>query len=191
MEFSFRLYLVFLTLLYLERLVELFVSRRNMRQLIAGGATEYGLGHFRFMAVFHALFPVAAAMEVWLLDRVFPGPLGYAALGVALSAQGLRWWAVHTLAGGWTVKIIVPPHGRPVTRGPYRFLRHPNYLAVALEVTAVPLVHGAWLTGLLATLINSILLGIRIRAEERAWGARYGAAFAGRSRFIPGVGGDS
>jgi len=186
-EISFRLYLFLLTLLYLERLVELYVSRRNMRQLIAAGATEYGLGHFWLMAVFHALFPVAAAMEVWLLDRVFPGPLGFAALAVALSAQGLRWWAVHTLGGGWTVKIIVPPDCLPVTRGPYRFLRHPNYLAVALEVAAVPLIHGAWLTALLATLINSVLLGIRIRTEERAWGSRYAAAFAGRRRLIPGV----
>jgi methyltransferase len=184
---SFRYYLIFLTLLYLERGVELVVSRRNERRLRAENAITYGRGHFHVMAVFHAVFPAAAAAEVWLAGRVFPGLIGWAALAVALLAQGLRWWAVASLTGAWTVKILVSPRRVPVTRGPYRFVRHPNYAAVGLEVGAVPLIHGAWITALAGTTVNALLLRTRIRAEERALGADYAAIFAGRPRWLPGV----
>jgi methyltransferase len=184
---SVQLYLGFLALLYGERLLELFVSRRNTRRMLAAGASEVGQRHFRIMAIFHTLFPATAGCEVLLLDRAFPGAVGIIALALALLAQGLRWWSVVVLGPAWTVRVVVPKSSEPVTGGPYRWLRHPNYLAVVLEMAAVPLIHGAWLTAGVATLGNALLLRVRIPAEERALGQRYAATFANRSRLLPGV----
>ena len=183
---SVALYLAFLGLLYAERLVELLVSRRNARLALAAGGVETGKGHFPVMVVVHALFPLACAIEVLALHRGFPGVVGYAALAVALGAQALRWWVVATLGWRWNTRIIVVPGAQPVTAGPYRYLRHPNYVAVILEAASVPLVHGAWLSAIVFVLANVALLSVRIPAEERAMGDEYAGAFAGRPRFLPG-----
>jgi methyltransferase len=174
---SLQLYGLLILALYGERLLELVVSRRNIRRLLARGGWEYGRGHFPLMALFHMMFPLAAIAEVILLDRAFPGLTGYLWLCVAFLAQALRWWVVVTLGPYWTVRVVVVPEATPVTAGPFRLLKHPNYLAVILEVAAIPLVHGAWLTALIATLLNAWLLAVRIPLEERAWGPRYAAAF--------------
>jgi methyltransferase len=183
---SVKLYLLLIVLLYAERLLELVISRRNVRRAVALGSREVGRGHFGLMVLFHALFPAAAAMEVLLLHRPFPGVWGFVALAVALLAQGLRWWAVSSLGPAWNVRIVVIPDAEPITRGPYRVLRHPNYLAVVLEMLALPLIHGAWLTAAVASVVNGLLLRVRIPAEEAALGPLYSRAFAGRPRLLPG-----
>jgi methyltransferase len=104
---------------------------------------------------------------------------------VALGAQALRWWAIATLGGRWNTRVIVVPGAAPVTGGPYRFLRHPNYLALVLEMLAVPLTHGAWLTALVFFALNAALLAVRIPAEERALGRPYAEAFEGYSPLLP------
>ncbi len=179
------LYLGFLGLLALERLFELRLSRRNARRAFARGAVEIGQRHYRVMAAFHSLFFVACAGEVVLLRRRSQGALGVAALGVALGAQALRYWAIATLGDRWNVRVIVEPREAPIVSGPYRWLRHPNYLAVALEMLSVPLIGGAWLTAIGASLGNALLLRVRIPAEERALGNSYAAAFAGTPRLVP------
>ena len=183
---SVRLYLVLLALLYAERLAELLVSRRNARLALAAGGVESGRRHYVVMVVVHALFPLACAAEVLALQRGFPGPLGVAALLAVLAAQGLRWWVVATLGWRWSTRIIVVPGAAPVSDGPFRLIRHPNYLAVLIEAVAVPLVHGAWIAAVVFALANAALLGVRIPAEERALGAAYAATFARRPRFVPG-----
>jgi methyltransferase len=183
---SVALYLAFLAALYGERIGELLVARRNARRALALGAVESGQRHYVVMVAVHALFPLACGAEVIAFQRSFPGALGFAALSLALAAQGLRWWVVATLGARWSTRIVVLPGSEPVTRGPFRFLRHPNYLAVMLEALAVPLIHGAWLSALVFSAANAALLAVRIPAEERALGARYAAAFAGRRRFLPG-----
>jgi methyltransferase len=184
---SVEAYLGFLGLLGVERLVELVLSKRNAARALALGGTETGQGHYRVMVVFHSLFLVACVAEVLGLSRPFPGGFGFAALGVALVAQALRYWAIASLGERWNTRIIVVPGLPPVTRGPYRYLRHPNYVAVVLELAAVPLIHGAWGTAVVFTLGNALLLRVRIRAEEAALGAAYAEAFADRPRFIPEV----
>jgi methyltransferase len=161
----------YLALLVTERMIELVLSSRNARRSLAAGAVESGRGHYPAMVLFHAGFLVAAAAEPILVPRPWPLGLSLVALTVALAAQGLRWWAVATLGSRWTTRIVVHPGAPLATAGPYRFLRHPNYVAVALELAAVPLIGGAVVTALIATMGNALLLAVRIPAEERALGA--------------------
>jgi methyltransferase len=172
-----------------ERVAELFLSRRNARRLLARGGVEVGRGHYRPMVAFHALFLASCAGEA--LAR--PGPPPPAALLAALGAcgaQALRWWAIATLGERWSTRVVVLPGAPPVTGGPYRFVRHPNYLAVALEIACLPLAYGAWCTAILFSAGNACLLAVRIAAEERALGDRWAEAFRGRPRLIPGGGRD-
>ncbi len=178
-------YLGFLVLLGLERLLELLLSLRNARRARAAGAMEAGRGHYPVMVAFHSLFLVSCAAEATLVPRPFPGALGWTALGVAVAAQGLRYWAVASLGVRWNTRVLVWPGLPPVTSGPYRFLRHPNYVAVVLEMVAVPLVYGAWVTAVLFSLGNLLLLRIRIRSEEEALGPSWAKAFASRPRLLP------
>jgi methyltransferase len=181
---SYWPYLAFLGLLAVERVGELVLSRRNARRAFARGAVEVGQAHYRVMAAFHTLFLVACALEA--TERPFPHVLGWVALSGAILAQGLRYWAITTLGDRWNVRVIVLPGAAPVVAGPYRWVRHPNYVAVAMEMIFVPLIHGAWLTALLFSVGNALLMVVRIRAEETALGGRWADAFAATPRFIPG-----
>ncbi|AKT36467.1 isoprenylcysteine carboxyl methyltransferase [Chondromyces crocatus] len=184
---SQALYLGFLGFLAVERLAELHLSSRNAAWAFARGGVEMGQGHYPIMAAFHTLFLGACATEVLFLDRAFPGALGWMALALAALAQGLRYWAVSTLGPRWNTRVIVVPGLAPVVGGPYRFLRHPNYVAVMMEMAVVPLIHGAWISAVLFSVGNALLLWVRIRAEERALGPLWADAFAGRPRFVPEV----
>ena len=180
-------YLAFLALLALERLVELHISRRNAARAFARGGVEVGQRHFRVMKLLHGAFLGACAAEVLLLRRPVAPALGWPMLGLALGAQALRYWAIASLGPHWNVRVIVVPGARAVTSGPYRWLRHPNYLAVAIEGVAVPLIHSAWWTALGFSAANAALLAVRIRCEERALAEHcdYEARLGGRRRFLP------
>ena len=181
------LYSAFVALLVGERLFELRLSARHARRAFARGGVEVGLRHFAVMKALHTAFFAGCLLEVWLLRRPFVPALGLPMLGVALAAQALRWWAVTSLGPAWNVRVIVVPGVPLVTSGPYRYLRHPNYVAVVLEGIAVPLIHTAWLTALLFSVANAVLLAVRIRSEEQAL-ARLGAGageLMGRPRFWP------
>jgi len=152
-----------------ERLIELVVSARHARWAFARGGVEAGQGHFPAMVALHAGLLVACLVEVHAAGRPFLPLLGWAAFVAALGSQGLRWWCIATLGPQWNTRVIVVPGMPLVTRGPYRWLRHPNYLAVAVEGVALPLVHTAWLTAIAFTVLNAVLLlRFRIPAEERA-----------------------
>ena len=150
-----------------ERLVEFRLSARHGRALAARGAIEHGRSHFILFVVLHALWPVALALEV-LIGGARPGrawPLWLAAFGLA---QVLRFSAIRALGERWTTRVIVLPGAALVRRGPYRFMRHPNYVAVLIELIAAPLLFGAWRTAVAATAFNLAALAIRVRVEERA-----------------------
>lgn len=151
-----------------ERLVELVVSKRHARWALARGGREYGRGHYPFMVALHTALLAGCLAEVWLLDRPFLPWLGWPMLALVLASQEMRWWCVAALGPRWNTLVIVVPGLPLVDRGPYRFLRHPNYLAVVVEGIALPLVHTAWLTALIFTLLNFAVLAVRIRVEDRA-----------------------
>src|SRR5215210_1084771 len=184
------LYTVLVALVAAGRLVELRIAKRNLRSLLARGGVEVAPGHYRWMVLLHALFLSSFPLEVWLLDRPFLPALGIPMLVLAVLATGLRYWVIRTLDGRWTTRIVVLPGVPPVTGGPYRLLRHPNYLAVITEMFALPLVHTAWLTALGFSLLNAVVLRVRIRAEEAGLSrlSNYGAVFADRPRLLPGGG---
>jgi methyltransferase len=183
---SLLAYLVLLALVACERLHELARSRANVEALLARGGREVGRRHYRVMVLLHGAFLLACVVEIVALRRPFPGALGWFALGGAVAAQILRYWAVTTLGERWTTRIVFVPNERPITAGPYRYIRHPNYLAVMMEMACIPLIHGAYLTALVFSVCNALLLSVRVRAEEAALGAPYDWAFSARPRFLPG-----
>ena len=110
-------------------------------------------------------------------------------LAVLCLAAGIRWWAISTLGDRWSTRVVFVPGEAPVTGGPYRWLRHPNYLAVILEFVALPLIHTAWLTAVVFSLANAFVLVLRIRTEEASLSERseYSRAMGDRPRFHPGL----
>ncbi len=159
--------LAFLGFLILQRIAELVLSARNAARLRARGARESGREHYRWIVALHTLFPIALAAEVLVLGAR-PGRWAAVWFGMWLAAQGLRYAAIRALGEHWCTRILVVPGAPLVKRGPYRWLRHPNYLAVVLELLAAPLMFSAWRTAVAFTLANLVLLRIRIRSEERA-----------------------
>ena len=161
-----RALVAYLAVLAAQRIGELLLSRRNLRRLAARGARESGAAHFPLFVVLHMLYPILLVVEVARGAR--PGaswPLWFAAW---LAAQALRVAAIAALGERWNVRIVVLPGEPPVRRGIYRWLAHPNYLAVALEFVAAPLLFGAWRTALVASILNAAAMAVRIPAEERA-----------------------
>ncbi|MFD8986278.1 isoprenylcysteine carboxyl methyltransferase family protein, partial [Streptomyces sp. NPDC059564] len=137
-------YLLLLALVAAERLAELVTARRHAAWSLARGAREYGRGHYPAMVALHTALLVGCALEAPY--RPFLPLLGWTALGLVVAAQVLRWWCVAALGPRWNTRVLVVPGLPLVTGGPYRWLRHPNYVAVVVEGLALPLVHSAWLT---------------------------------------------
>jgi methyltransferase len=152
----------------LERIAELVVSKRNAEWSLDRGGREFGFGHFPFMVFLHTALLVGAVVEVWVADRPFLPALGWPMLALAVASQALRWWCIGTLGRRWNTRIIVVPGLPLVAAGPYRFLRHPNYVAVVVEGFALPLVGTAWVTAVVFTVANAFLLRTRMKAENKA-----------------------
>jgi methyltransferase len=152
----------------LERLAELAVSRRNAAWSFAHGGLETGRGHYPAMVVLHVGFLVAMLVEAWLRRPEVAPALAWTMLVVIAASQGLRWWCIATVGSRWNTRVIVVP-GLPLVRsGPYRFLSHPNYVAVVVEGMALPMVHGCWITAVGFTVVNAGVLSVRLRAEGAA-----------------------
>jgi methyltransferase len=151
------------------RVVELAVARRHTRALLAAGGIEHGRAHYPYMVVLHAAWLLGCLVEPIVTAAPFRTFRFAAGAAAVAAAEGLRWWTIATLGGRWTTRVVVLP-GRPlVAGGPFRLMRHPNYLAVAIEVAALPLAVGAWTTALVGSLLNGgLLLAIRIPCEEKA-----------------------
>ena len=161
-------YVVLVAVVVVARGVELAVSERNRRWSLAHGGVESGAGHYPVMVLLHTGLLAGAVIEVLALDRPFLPWLGWPMLALRVSPQALRGWGNATQARHGCTPHGVVPGLSAVTSGPYRFLRHPNYLAVVLEGIALPLVHTAWVTAAVFTVANAALLRVRIAAEEHA-----------------------
>ncbi|MED4780621.1 isoprenylcysteine carboxyl methyltransferase family protein [Brevibacillus choshinensis] len=157
---------IVLGILLLQRVGELFLAARNARIIRSLGGYEIGAGHYLYIVALHTLFFISLILEAqpsslprwWLLSFAF-----------FLAAQILRYWCIWSLGNRWNTRIMILPDSLPIIRGPYRFIRHPNYLVVAIELFALPMTFGASLTAFSFTLLNAwLLLRIRIPMEESA-----------------------
>lgn len=160
------------------RLAELAIASRNFRRLLARGAVEAGPAHYRWMVLVHTAVLVGCPLEVWLLRRPFLPRLAAPALVLVVLAMALRYWVLLSLSDRWTTRVVCLPGEPLVTSGPYRYMRHPNYLAVVTELAALPLVHTAWLTATIGSLANAWVLRVRVVVEEAAL-ARYAPSGSG------------
>jgi methyltransferase len=150
-----------------QRLFELRLARRNERLARARGAVEWGRGHYTIIVGVHSLWLVSTLVEGLLRGPVFP-VYWPAALALFLLVQPLRYWAILSLGESWNTKILVVPGAKPVRSGPYRYLNHPNYVVVVVEILTFPLIFGAWVAALVFTLLNAAVLRVRIMEENRA-----------------------
>ncbi len=156
-----------MTVVAVQRLLELRYSRRNERRLRAKGAVERGRDHYPVMVAIHTLWLVSTLVEGLLRGPEIPSwwPLPLAAF---LLVQPLRYWTILSLGENWNVRILVVPGRELVKSGPYRYFPHPNYVVVAVEVLTFPLIFGAWVTALVFSALNAAFLYLRIREEEQA-----------------------
>jgi methyltransferase len=177
-------YLALLALVGVERLRELTISRRNSRS--SGGRASAPRSYSVIVAAHIGLLTLPA-VEIALTQRK-PGRRSLW-LALLVAATGLRWWSISTLGAAWNVQAKVPRDFAPVTDGPYRYIRHPNYLALIVEFVALPMAGGAWMSAAALSLVNALALWDRIQAEERqlSESSAYRVAFEGKSRLIPGV----
>ena len=171
----------------LGRVIELVISQRRRRALAARGARPVDEPHFRAMVLLHTGILTGALAEAWLTRRPLIPALALVALAMVLAATALRWWVIATLGPHWNVRIMSSTSLGVVTSGPFRWIRHPNYVAVFVELAALPLVHGAYLTAAAGAVAHVWVLHHRIRAEEAVLHAdpAYRAAMAAKPRFIP------
>lgn len=161
------LFHVVLGLVVLQRLAELAFAQRNTRRLLAKGAVEVGRGHYPLIVALHAAWIAVLALTV-----PADAPASWPLLGLFLVLQAARIWVIASLGPYWTTRIITLTAAPLVRRGPYRWLRHPNYLVVVLEIAVLPLAFGAVWIALVFSLLNAVLLWHRIRVEAEALAGR-------------------
>jgi methyltransferase len=158
----------FIVFVIVQRLFELRVAKRNEAWARSKGAIEHAPEHYPWMVAMHSTWILATFFESLARGSQL-GPLWVVWLSVFVLAQFGRYWAISSLGQYWNTRILIVPGAKLVRRGPYQFLSHPNYVVVALELLTGPLIFGAWITAILFTILNAILLlGVRIPAEERA-----------------------
>lgn len=180
-------YLVLLAVAGLGRLMELRISRRNQKNLEKQGVRKIAEPHFRWMVFTHGAVLVCAAAEVLLLHRPLIPALAITMAGLFIFANVLRWWVIRTLAGHWNVEVMASSRVGVITSGPYRWIRHPNYVAVVIELFSLPMIHTAWITALAGTLADLEILRRRLRVEDGVLLADpvYRATMGEKPRFLP------
>lgn len=173
----------------LQRLWELRISKQNAACILAQGGKEHHDNLLGVVKVLQVSWWIAMIAEVWWLERPFIPVLAAGALLATLTGQVLRYLSMRSLGNRWTLFIMSLPHQSVVDSGIYRYLRHPNWLGVILEIAALPLIHSAYFTAILFSIANAWLMSQRIKSEERALSqeTNYAEVFAHRPRFIPGM----
>jgi len=189
MDISLIAFLALLLAVGFLRIFELRVSRRHQQQMIAGGATKIKDPGFAWIVLLHTAVLIGAALEVILLHRPFIPILSAVMLLIFLSANAVRLWVVRTMGKHWNVQVMNSTSLGVVTSGPFRFVRHPNYAAIFVEIFSLPMIHTAWITAVLGVVGYAVTISQRIAVEEKVLFANpdYRAAMAGKPRFLPGL----
>jgi len=171
------------------RIVELKISKNHQKQIVADGGRKVTDPKFLWMVLLHTLVLAGAAAEVFFLHRPFLPLLAAISFALFIVANVVRWWVIRTLGEHWNVQIMDSTKLGVVTTGPFRYVRHPNYAAVFLEMFFLPLIHTAWITAIAGSVAHVIVLTQRLSTEERVLFADpdYRAAMASKPRFVPGL----
>jgi methyltransferase len=177
---------IFIALVIMQRIVEVMIANGNARWIKSQGGYEVGKEHYKYIVVLHALFFVSLIIEVTVIDSGFVF-WTVAPLIIFLLAQFGRVWALSALGRFWNTRIMILPGAKVVAKGPYRYLRHPNYVIVVTELACLPLIFQAYWTAILFTIMNALVLSIRIKVEEKALEdvTNYKDVFKKRKRFVP------
>ncbi|PIC69129.1 isoprenylcysteine carboxyl methyltransferase [Sporosarcina sp. P16b] len=162
-----RLFLFVFIIVVMQRLVELVVANRNEKWIRSKGAIEIGASHYKWMVLMHTAFFISLLIEVLVFDRPL-SPFSGAFVAVFLLMQVLRVWCLLSLGKFWNTKILILPGANVRKIGPYRWIRHPNYVIVTTELIVLPLLFSAYFTAGLFLILNIWMLSVRIPAEERA-----------------------
>jgi len=189
MPLSVILFVVLLLAVAAMRIFELRISKRHQQDMAARGACKVKDPNFRWMAMFHTLVLITAAVEVVFLRRPFIPVLAFPMIALFILANMVRWWVIRTLGQHWNVQVMDSTKLGVITSGPFRYVRHPNYAAVFVEMIALPLIHTAWITALAGAIAHVVVLALRLSTEERVLFADpdYAAAMSCKPRFIPGL----
>jgi len=155
------------TFVIIQRLVEVVIAKRNEKRMLAKGAYEVGASHYPVMIALHVSFFLSLIIEVVLTDRGL-SPIFPYLFGLFILVQALRVWCLVSLGQFWNTKIIILPGANVVAKGPYSFIRHPNYVVVCIEILLLPLMFQAYFTAILFTILNFAMLSVRIPTEEKA-----------------------
>ena len=159
---------ILLVVVAMERVVELVISKRNLRWSFAQGGIEFGRSHYKYMVTIHVFLLGGSLLEVWLFRPTLIPMLSSIMFVLAIASQILRWWCISSLGKRWNTLIVIIP-GYPLSKkGPYRWFKHPNYVAVIVEGFALPLVGFAWRTAIVFSILNAAVLTVRIRSENAA-----------------------
>ncbi|TQR18022.1 isoprenylcysteine carboxyl methyltransferase family protein [Psychrobacillus vulpis] len=161
------LFLVIISLVILQRITEVIIAKRNEKKMLAQGAYEVGASHYPFMLALHFSFFIFLIVEVLFFDREI-SPLFPLFFLIFLFVQAFRIWCLTTLGQFWNTKIIILPNANIVRKGPYLYLKHPNYVVVCMEIVLLPLMFQAYFTAICFTLLNLAMLSVRIPMEEKA-----------------------
>ncbi len=164
-QFAFTLLIL---LVAVERIVELVISKRNLDWSFRQGGIEFGRGHYKYMVVLHVFLLASSVIEVWVVRPTIIPILNWIALSLALASQALRWWCIATLGKRWNTLVVIIPSFPAIKTGPYKWLKHPNYLAVVIEGFALPMVGSAWITATTFTFLNVFVLRARLKSENAA-----------------------
>lgn len=189
MELSVLAYLVLLAIVAALRLYELRISRQHQREMVAHGASRVEEPRFRWMVALHTGVLIGAACEVVFLRRPFLPVLAAICFAIFLFTNGVRWWVIHTLGAHWNVQVMNSTGMGVITSGPFRYVRHPNYAAVFIELLVLPLIHTAWITALVGSAAHVLVLSQRLATEEKVLfsDAGYRDAMSRKPRFLPGL----
>jgi methyltransferase len=160
-------FLIFLLFIILQRAAELGLARRNEKIVKSQGAIEFDKNGYRVIVAMHVVFFISLISEKFFLDRTLNRHWIFF-IFVFAGAQILRYWSIRSLGVHWNTKVLVIPDKKLVTRGPYKYIRHPIYIAVIMEIAVIPLIFSCYITATVFSLVNSMLLARRISVEESA-----------------------
>ncbi|MEO7215946.1 isoprenylcysteine carboxylmethyltransferase family protein [Mucilaginibacter sp.] len=159
-------FILFISFVILQRLLELVIARRNESWARAQGAEEFGKAHYPFIVALHTAFIISMIAEYFYLG----GEFSLLMLIIFLLLISLKIWTIGSLGKYWNTKILRIPNSVFVRKGPYKMFKHPNYFIVICEIIVIPLVFHLYATAIVFTLLNAVMLTVRIREEERVWG---------------------